>query len=519
MQGIYRNSGRISLALYLFDLYLVWRLCQNGMARVPAILLICGAIGFAASFTCWLLHRKRAGKVSKAISDVTVRPQTHGSHRRSVTKASKTMLCVELVIAIIGTIGFGSGIVYSAIPYNGALSWRINELLQKREVRLRHTDFFESGAQGVVEDLDAKLNLPEKLYITDEFKMTFDEKGTIATISTFLYGKDQQGNTDTYLVDYDAGKSKDMTVRVGGEANPDYKDDHQLEPLMQILQQADCKRQVTSWSQDEQSDIFEILYYGRRSFASEEGLKYVAGDADGDGVESGKNEFDKLRDGGEISGFEMSLHVPARKELTPVRYMIDPKYISQDTLGDQQEKQQTEDAKTAQSWTVGEDGTMHFFLDDQRGWRLSITDAAAGSRLYSMERTQDGGKTWLSVNEDPFSRDAGVAEGLLFFDDNVGIAGLTGPSQTASRLFRTTDGGATFSLIQLPMDTVTSLPNLAQKLHFTAADYDYLAMPEKAGDTLTLKVTTEYADEAGILFTSQDAGATWKFSGISETNG
>ena len=39
------------------------------------------------------------------------------------------------------------------------------------------------------------------------------------------------------------------------------------------------------------------------------------------------------------------------------------------------------------------DGTMYFFLDDQNGWRLVVTDAAAGSRFYIMKKTVDGGIT------------------------------------------------------------------------------------------------------------------------------
>lgn len=40
--------------------------------------------------------------------------------------------------------------------------------------------------------------------------------------------------------------------------------------------------------------------------------------------------------------------------------------------------QQVEDAKDTESWTVDQsDGTMYFFLDENNGWRLVITDAAA----------------------------------------------------------------------------------------------------------------------------------------------
>ena len=93
--------------------------------------------------------------------------------------------------------------------------------------------------------------------------------------------------------------------------------------------------------------------------------------------------------------------------------------------------QQVEDAKDTESWTVDQsDGTMYFFLDENNGWRLVITDAAAGSRFYVMEKTMDGGSTWEGINDDPFSGQLGVAEGLIFYDENFGVAGITGASQS-----------------------------------------------------------------------------------------
>ena len=83
-----------------------------------------------------------------------------------------------------------------------------------------------------------------------------------------------------------------------------------------------------------------------------------------------------------------------------------------------------------------------------------ITDAAAGSRFYVMEKTMDGGSTWECINDDPFSGQLGVAEGLIFYDENFGVAGITGASQSYSRLYVTRDGGRTFEEMKLPMDLV-----------------------------------------------------------------
>ena len=132
----------------------------------------------------------------------------------------------------------------------------------------------------------------------------------------------------------------------------------------------------------------------------------------------------------------------------------------------------------------------------------------------AMEKTVDGGTTWERVNEDPFSGPAGVTEGLIFYNEDFGFAGLTGASQSYSTLYVTRDGGMSFEKIELPMDMVTELPELAEEYGFSIEDYDYLNMPEKEGDVLTIKVTTDAVESDGIVFQSIDDGSTWEFSGI-----
>ena len=66
----------------------------------------------------------------------------------------------------------------------------------------------------------------------------------------------------------------------------------------------------------------------------------------------------------------------------------------------------------------------------------------------------------------------GVAEGLLFFTNDFGFAGLTYASEDFSMLYVTKDGGETFERLELPLDTVTELPSEAEELGFTIEDYD-----------------------------------------------
>ena len=107
-----------------------------------------------------------------------------------------------------------------------------------------------------------------------------------------------------------------------------------------------------------------------------------------------------------------------------------------------------------------------------------------------------------------------MTEGLLFFDDQFGVIGLTGASQSNSGLYVTRDGGVSFERIEFPMGTVTELPQVAEEYGYTVEDYDYFHMPQKDGDILEVMVTTEVSESTGIVFRSADHGITWEYEGI-----
>ena len=497
MKKAYQICKAICLASYLFFMYLLCRLCRlGGLNRYLLPLAVSGSVSFLFC-VLWVFSRIRAKEEGE-------RP------------GKGILFWAEILLFILGTAYFGGKIVYSATPYHGALAWKLDELQRKKEVTLQHDNFFTDGVEGVLQDLDEIFSLPEELYISNKFQMTFDKEGKILSLYTFMYGKDENGETKTFLVDYDSSADSKITVWEDGEAGAEYNDDMKLSPMLTILEKADCEEWVNELAADGTEDTFEILYYGKRSFSSAEGLVYLHGDVDGDGEEQYGNYIDMLRAGGELKGYEVSLHVPGKdSEITPVRYIMEPEYISASMLRQAQEEQQIEEAKQETSWSVDQsDGTMYFFLTENLGWRLVVTDAAAGSRYYEMDKTEDGGTTWNRINTDPFSGSIGVTEGLVFFDEQFGIAGLTGASQSYSRLYVTRDGGMTFTEIQMPTDTVTELPELAEELDFTAADYDYLCMPELDGEQLSVLALTEASETEGILYQSEDQGEIWVYVGI-----
>ena len=131
---------------------------------------------------------------------------------KEIKSKKKALFIAEIIVVLLVTGYFGVRIVYAAIPYNGKLSWKIDEFLHKKEVDFIHTNFLEDGAEGIFTDLDEALDLPEELYITESFALSFDEHGEISKLDTFLYGKDEKGTTKTYLISYDKAMNEKITV-------------------------------------------------------------------------------------------------------------------------------------------------------------------------------------------------------------------------------------------------------------------------------------------------------------------
>lgn len=494
---VHRISGPASILCYIILMYQFWHLCQYGGIRSHLLILAGVGLLFAV------------GIVLCVITGLHIRKEADRKKKKG------GIMWLGAAVGVIVTVFFGGRIIYSGLTYNSALAWKIDEWRQQEKVELTHCNYFDSGVEGMLQDLDQALDLPEELYIVNQFQMTFDGDGTIRTIYTFLYGKDADGDTRTYLIDYDAEKGTDMTVWKDGQANADYNTDMKLTPMLRILEKASCEKQVSEWEKERGGETYEILYMGRRSFSSADGLEYCSGDADDDGRDDSNFRPEMLRAGGEVVGYEVSLHIPSAEEVTPVRYIMEPEYISVAELAQEQEQQQTETAKESDLWTVDStDGSMTYFLNDTLGWRLSVVNAAAGSRAYELVKTSDGGESWETVNQDPFAGNIGVAEGIQFFDENFGFAALSGASQSYSRMYMTKDGGSTFTGIILPMSEVTQLPEHAEDYGHVLEDYAYLCMPEKDGNDFTISVMSGAGEEEGIRFRSEDEGITWTYDGV-----
>ena len=290
--------GKLSILYYILFLLVTCVLCKYGSIRQLKFAFLALGILLVLSLCIW---------IGCLIAEKENPLKMKGTLR-------KTVFGTELLILLVVTVGCISYIVYTAIPYNGALSWKVDSLFKTKKIEYEHNNFFRDGAEGLIKDINKKLKLPDELYITDSFEMSFDKGGTITRVSAYLYGQNEKGKDKTYLIDYDIDKSDKIVVQIAGYANADYDDDKKLDPMFTILEKSDCKMQVTQWNLNyaftDNPPEYEILYYGKRSFASSEGLVYLPGDVDGDGEVSGMTDFTALDSGGEALGYEVSVALP-----------------------------------------------------------------------------------------------------------------------------------------------------------------------------------------------------------------
>ncbi|MGY3750749.1 WD40/YVTN/BNR-like repeat-containing protein [Vagococcus acidifermentans] len=482
----------VVLVVYFFLMYQLSALCQYGnLSHYLIKLVISGTICIVTSVYYVFLKKKLLKKTAKKMS-------------------TRSFSLFKIIAFLSITLFFGGKIAYSAIPYNGALSWKVDDFFRKKEIEIMHLNLFTDGVKGVLEDLETKIELPEKLYIEDEFALQFDKKGQIKRIDALLYGSNSKGELKSYLISYDEIKDKEhIVVYLGDGTGLDYDDDKIFEPMLEILERVNLRNNVSEWSEKMGTELFAISYAGRRSFDSPQNLVLVSKEKT---VEDSL-PINQLFGGGMIKGYEVSLYVPNQDEINPIRFITEPEYVPQEVVEKQNKTEQAEIAKEASGWVEDHGtGSVSFFLEDNDnfGWQLEVVNAALGTRYYQLNSTNDGGATWALKNEDPFSGEGGVAHGVEFFDETYGYIGISGASGSRSKIFVTKDGGATFSEVLLPMETVETLPKEAEEYGLSLEDYQYLSMPYYQDQILTIKVTPSSEDDKGILFETHDKGESWQ---------
>lgn len=468
----------IFIAVYWFSFYNLYTLCKFGrMNNNLTILLLC-----LAFFVVYLL----IFIVRSLKKPITIKPGIFTKNKS--IRMAYGVIALTFIFSLF--IFYGGKIYKTSINYNGKLSWILKDLKNKKTVELKHNNIYAGGIEGILQDINEKVPMASKLYIANNVDLKFDKEGTITSFDTFLYGKNDKETLESYLISYNKNKSSKITVYLHGNVNGDFNEDKLLEPLINTMKVIPLKETISKWDGNQ----YGILYSGKRSFGyNGSGVLYIDSE--------GKTRAVRNRDP-EIIGYAVSVYVPGKEStLTPYRYILvdDLNNIKSETLTKGNKEQEKEESN----------GRDKFYLSQKIGYKLEVTDAAAGSRAYALEKTLDGGTKWSLVNGDPFLGEIGVAAGITFLDERLGFLCLAHSGGARGELYRTEDGGATFTKISFPEVKVPL--NGAEPYN----PFDLPGMPTKEGENINILVGQgsdgDYNGGIKALYRSKDQGKTWEY--------
>lgn len=411
---------------------------------------------------------------------------------------AETWLSVSLIVMIFTSIFYGYKIYDDVNSYTSTLAWHLDEFNNIKSISFNSDNIYEDGIDGIFNDIREQVNLPEELYINDFFELYFDKDGRITSFSTNIYGKDSNNEDKTFLINYEKGILNKVTVELNRYLNCEYSEDMKLEPLINTVSLVDIEDFANEFNEDK----YGILYYGKRSFGfNTDGIFYVDTEGNTKKLEEANSK---------IEGYFVSFYVPGKEDyIEPVRYcLVDDinSIASEERIDDFENK-----TESMQDKSVLEKVDVESFINEDEGYGLAVTGAAAGSRYYSLYKTQNGGYTWEVINSDPFDGGSGGTTGISFINEYLGFIGLSHSAGEYGELYRTEDGGSTFALVEFPELQIELIDNNKYN------PFDVPSMPYKLGDKLCVLVGQgsdgDYNGNCDALYESSDNGETWVYRG------
>lgn len=258
---------------------------------------------FLRDKTVLVLALQGIGQEEKAFLELKL-STAHIWHKRGFKAAAGLFLAAV-------TLYGGFLVVKSAIPYQGELSWYLKDLRDKRSVVLRHDNVYETGIEGILEDIRKEVDLPEKLCVTTSFNLHFAPDGKVLSLDTMLCGFDEKGDfVDSFLISYSLARSRKVSIWLHGAVTVEtYDVNKDLQPLIEAVSAMPLEETVAEWSGE---SCYGILYYGIREWNSPEGIRYL----------NRMGEY-RLPAVGEysFSGYSISVFCPDNRAVTPVRYL------------------------------------------------------------------------------------------------------------------------------------------------------------------------------------------------------
>lgn len=368
-------------------------------------------------------------------------------------------LMIIVILLLAACIG---GLIWLATPYNSRLAWKVDEWLHSRRITYTHNNIYTDGVQGILDDIETKVDLPETLYIRNVQNIDYQANGTVTGIEMFLYGTKDNGKNGTWLVSYSAaseeeGDTPTLTVWIGDTLSDDitqngFKDSMLLAPMIELSSTLDLAQRSQLYVNTYECGTLQMLYWGYRSMD----LNLTSYVVTEDGALVNAQNYGILNEPNTTyEGYEISIH-DANGECDPARYfagwLTSADYVNPETAAMEQHENEMDAHRIDEGiqgtgYLDSSDGTMYCYVSNEIGYRLVVADAAAGSRFYHLEMTTDGGATWALQNEDPFLGLIGVVGGMQFEDEMHGRIWLDSPSGGTKETCITEDGCVTFTAV------------------------------------------------------------------------
>ncbi|MFL2079085.1 WD40/YVTN/BNR-like repeat-containing protein [Marinilactibacillus psychrotolerans] len=406
---------------------------------------------------------------------------------------TKTWFFIAIILLTFTTTYTGYKLYESAQPFQGRFSIYLDNFFNTKKAKFSHTNIYDSGIQGILDDIRSEVALPSELYVSNDFDLAFNKAGEIQSFSTALIGANEENEWEMYSIQYN--NEEEISIKLEGPGYHEVDETTLLQPLIETVENIPLQESVAEFPDNAN---YSIYYQGYRSWGyNSEGIYWVNRNENVSAPDSYSDE--------EYAGYAVSVYVAGKEDTIPPKRFIDRSL----TLSDNYIKKQEEEKNSFDLGYNMKDQVESYFLTEEIGFQLPITDASAGSRYYALEKTIDSGTSWERINQEPFYPSSGVSSGIIFFDEQLGFIGLSKNGGSEGLIYRTEDGGVTFEKIEIPKVEVTVNEDLIYN------PFDLPDMPYLENETLHMTVGQgidgDYNGGVKALYVSEDLGRTWTY--------
>ncbi|WP_434630982.1 hypothetical protein PQ689_10410 [Thermoanaerobacterium thermosaccharolyticum] len=149
------------------------------------------------------------------------------------------------------------------------------------------------------------------------------------------------------------------------------------------------------------------------------------------------------------------------------------------------------------------------FVTPNTGWLLAVSDGAAEQQIKYLFRTNDGGKTWEKINvtsSDSYSGLplVGTSTDMIFYGADNGWIGVSNPISADVILYKTGDGGNTWSKVSVPT------PQSFEKYCIISASVP--VFKDDKNGTLNIdfyRTNDGKSENHTVTYVTNDGGNTW----------